>query len=145
AWAGRTLAATATVRWRKFRQNYTEFTWKTLFPDRPVPVLPITDLGTSTATFAVVSGKPPVPAALPPAAAQQWVRFNDWGIGFLIQGDTVAAADAFEHVARLQPDRVDGWRNLARTALDPSDGDPAKAIDFLKEAEKRDPGNAQTA
>ena len=145
AWAGRTLAATATLKWRKFRQNYTEFTWKTLFPDRPLPVLPITDLGTSTAKFAVVSGKPPAPAALPPAAAQQWVRFNDWGIGFLIQGDTVAAADAFEHVARLQPARVDGWRNLARTALDPSDGDPAKAIEFLKEAEQRDPGNAQTA
>ena len=47
-----------------------------------------------------------------------------------------AAAQAFEHVAELQPDRVDGWRNLARTALDPSDGDPSEAIGFLQEAEQ---------
>jgi tetratricopeptide (TPR) repeat protein len=145
AWAGRTLAATATLRWRKFTQNYVEFTWKTLFPDRPLPVLPITDLGTSTAKFPVVAGAPPAPAALPPAAGEQWVRFNDWGIGFLVQGDTVAAAHAFRVLTEIQPDRVDGWRNLARTALDPSDGDPAVAIGFLQEASKRDPGNAQTA
>jgi tetratricopeptide (TPR) repeat protein len=145
AWAGRTLAATATLRWRKFRQNYLEFTWKTLFPGKPLPVLPITDIGSSTARFPIAAGALPATAPLPKRAAEQWVRFNDWGIGFLIQGDTVGAATAFTTVSELQPDKVDGWRNLARTALDASDGDPALGIKFLQEAEKRDPGNGQTA
>jgi tetratricopeptide (TPR) repeat protein len=144
-WAGRTLAATATLKWRKFRQNYVEFTWGTLFPGRPLPVLPITDIGSSTARFPVVAGVAPKPAPLPKEAAAKWIRFNDWGIGFLIQGDTVGAAHAFGVVSELQPDRVDGWRNLARTALDPADGDPAVAVRYLQEAERRDPDNAQTA
>jgi tetratricopeptide (TPR) repeat protein len=145
SWGGRTLAATATLKWRKFRQNYVEFTWRTLFPDKPLPVLPITDLGSSTARFPVVAGSPPEVAELPKTAAEQWIRFNDWGIGFLIQGDTVGASKAFKLVSELQPGKVDGWRNLARTALDAADGDPSEAIEFLKQASDRDPGNAQTA
>jgi tetratricopeptide (TPR) repeat protein len=43
------------------------------------------------------------------------------------------------------PDRVDGWRNLARTKLGTASGDVAAAVALLQEAEKRDQGSAQTA
>jgi tetratricopeptide (TPR) repeat protein len=143
-WAGRTLEASATLKWRKFRQNYTEFTWNTLFPGKPVPVLPVTDIASGSARFPVAATPPP-PAALPPSAGDQWVRFNDWGIGLLIQGDTVGAENAFRLLTEIQPERVDGWRNLARTALDATDGDPVEACSLLEKADQLDPGNAQTS
>src|SRR5262249_20560098 len=127
-WSGRTLAAGATLKWRKFRQNYTAYTWNPLFPGKPLPVLPITDVAAGAARFPVVASAAQPLDPLPARASEQWVRFNDWGIGLLIQGDTRFADVAFKHVAELQPDRVDGWRNLARTALDAADGGPSAAV-----------------
>jgi len=134
------------LKWRKFMQHYTEFAWTNTMQGRPLPVLPITDIASGEATFPVVAG------ALPPVAdfptpkvteATNWMRWNDWGIGLLLQDDTVGAERAFGVLRERTPNRVDGWRNLARTKLD--DGDIEGAVVLLQEAEKRDPGNAQTA
>ncbi len=143
--AGRRLSVTATLRWRKFRRDYTEFAWKHAMPGRPVPNLPITDLATATVSFPVLAGgERAVPAALAPdVVRKEWVRWNDWGIGLLLQGDTRAAEIAFGALRDHDPERIDGWRNLARTKL--ADRSVSDALGLLQEAEQRDPGSAQTA
>jgi len=71
------------------------------------------------------------------------MRWNDWGIGALLQGDTVAAGEAWTRMRDAEPERIDGWRNLARTAI--RDGGHKRAHELLQKAEELDPGNAQTA
>lgn len=146
-WVGRKLAVTATLKWRKFTRAYTEFTWTNTMQGRPVPDLPVTDIAAGTATFDVVARAPTAPAAVPKEALAKdpkaWMRWNDWGIGLLLQGDTKGAAQAWTTLRDAMPDRVDGWRNLARVAL--NDGDPQTALRMLEEAEKRAPDDPQNA
>jgi tetratricopeptide (TPR) repeat protein len=142
--AGERLRVEATLRWRKFRRDYTEFVWRKTMPGRPVPELPIDDLAMHTVELPVVSGTPAAPDAVPAGTlAEQWVRWNDWGIGMLLQGDTVGAKVAWGRMGESDPERVDPWRNLARVAL--RDGNLPRGLEMLKKAESLDPGNAQTA
>jgi tetratricopeptide (TPR) repeat protein len=142
--AGKRLRVKAEVLWRKFNRNYVEFAWNRVFPGKAPPDIPIDVIASAEAEFPVVAGKAPDPAPLSPEATQKdWVRFNDWGIGLLLQGDTKNAVVAFRSVADALPDRVDGWRNLARAAID--EGDNALALELLKKAEAVAPSNAQNA
>jgi hypothetical protein len=147
--AGRKLRVRATVKWRKFTRHYTEFAWTNTMQGRPVPDLPITDIASGEAMFPVVAqGALPPLADIPAAKIAEgtaWQRWNDWGIGCLLQDDTAGAERAFGVLRDKAPDRVDGWRNLARTKLGAASGDVAGAIALLQEAEKRAPGNPQTA
>ncbi len=137
--AGTRLKVRADLRWRKFDRTYTEF----VFQGKVVPDLPITTIASSERTL-VVGSNPSKPAAASSGDAQpDWTRFNDYGIGLLLQGDTRAAAKAFEEVARLAPERPDGPRNLARTAL--ADGNLAEAKTRLEACENVAPGDPQTA
>lgn len=147
-WAGRRLTVAATLKWRKFRQNYVEFAWKATMPGRPVPDLPITDIASGSAQFDVVA--PGTPAAGAPAAdvpkerlAKEWMRWNDWGIGLLLQGDTAGAIEAFTRLRDAVPEKADPWRNTARAKL--VDGDARGAYELLIQADARDPGSPQTA
>jgi len=144
--AGKRLAVRAVVKWRKFMQHYTEYAWANTMQGRPLPVLPITDVASGEATFPVVAGPLPPVVDFPASKVTEgtnWQRWNDWGIGCMLERDTFGAERAFSVLRDKAPDRVDGWRNLARTKL--ADGDVAGAVDLLKQAETRDPGNAQTA
>jgi hypothetical protein len=144
--AGRRLGVRAVLKWRKFTRHYTEFAWTNTMQGRPIPELPITDIAAGEASFPVVSGPAPAPAGIESkkiAEGVAWQRWNDWGIGFLLQKDTTGATRAFGTLRDAMPDKVDGWRNLARTKLE--DGDVSGAVVLLQEAEKRDPANPQTA
>ena len=81
----------------------------------------------------------PAPEALP----ADWVRFNDYGIALMAEGDTRAAADAFASVERLDPERLDGALNQARTAL--AEGDLDGAYAALDRTEAIEPGNARAS
>jgi hypothetical protein len=143
-WAGRKLQVTATLKWRKFTQNYLEFSWGRAMKGRPLPELPVTDIAKGTATFEVVAAAPAEVAAVPAEKiAKDWMRWNDWGIGLLLQGDTKGAEVAFTKLRDADSKRVDGWRNLARTKLE--DGDPRAALELLQKADACDPGSAQNA
>ena len=41
-------------------------------------------------------------------------RWNDYGIGLLLQGDLKGARAAFTKVTRIEPAYADGWVNLGR-------------------------------
>ncbi len=145
--AGSRLRVEATLRWRKFRRDYTEAVWAGAMAGRPVPDLPIDDLALGVADVVVLADAADAAdarAALPSGAvAAQWVRWNDWGIGMLLQGDTRGARRAWEEMAAADPARLDAWLGLARSAL--RDGNVQRGLEMLRRAEDLYPGNAQIA
>jgi len=75
-----------------------------------------------------VGDRPAVPAS-DPADRERW---NDYGIGLLLQRDFKGAASAFERVTEIDPSYADGWVNRARAAID--EGNPPLALENLDRA-----------
>jgi tetratricopeptide (TPR) repeat protein len=103
--------------------------------------LPIITIASDKITFPVQGGPSAVskPSTLnpQPSTPPEWQRWNDYGIGLLLEGNTgaekgelVQAADAFEHVERLG--RADGPLNLAR--VDFKEGRLEEAVAALQRA-----------
>jgi Flp pilus assembly protein TadD len=53
-------------------------------------------------------------------------RWNDWGIGLLLQGDLKGAEYAFLRVTEADPDYADGWLNVARALIQEGETEAAK-------------------
>ncbi len=53
-------------------------------------------------------------------------RWNDWGIGMLLQGDLKGAEYAFKKVTEAEPDYADGWLNTARALIQEGETEAAK-------------------
>ncbi len=144
--AGKKIRLKARLRWRKFDRDYTEFAFKAN-PEgfkqfKEVPDLPITDIAGDEVELVVGSGgQPPLPETV--AQPDEWIRFNDYGISQFLQGNTRLAALAFDQVRRLQPQKPDGSRNLARIAI--QDGNIARAYEHLRDCESLAPADPQTA
>ena len=138
---GKKLTLRASLHWRKFDRAYTEFAYRAN-PEgfkafNEVPELPINEIDTDTVILPVgevVSGGLR-------AKSEDWERFNDYGIGLLLQGDTRNAAIAFDAVAQVDPKRIDGHRNLARIAV--RDGNISEAYRHLERCEEIAPGDPE--
>jgi len=155
------LKLRARLLWRKFDRGYTEFAFQnnpdgfkkfTECPDLPVTEICRSEITldvTDSAVVELVAAKPvdPVPnaggAGASPPKVPEWMRYNDYGIGLLLQGDTKGARKAFAEVARVAPQRVDGPKNLARVAL--RDGDLREAYEWLLRSEEIAPNDPLTA
>ena len=148
--AGRKLTVRARLLWRKFDRAYTEFAFNN---NRDAfkrfdkcPDLPITEICRSEVVLPVAAGSTASladDAAAESKLGKDWMRFNDYGIGLILQGDTKGAGRAFDYVARLVPERIDGPRNLARVALD--DGHLKEAYRHLLRCEELVSNDPQTA
>jgi len=57
-----------------------------------------------------------------------WERWNDYGIGLLLQGDLKGAERAFETVTKVRPDYADGWVNVARARIQEGSTEAAKPM-----------------
>jgi tetratricopeptide (TPR) repeat protein len=55
-------------------------------------------------------------------------RWNDYGIGLLLQGDLKGAERAFETVTEIDPKYADGWVNVARARVQEGNTDAAKPL-----------------
>lgn len=53
-------------------------------------------------------------------------RWNDWGIGLLLQGDLKGAEFAFRKVTEAEPGYADGWLNVARALIQEGEFEAAK-------------------
>jgi tetratricopeptide (TPR) repeat protein len=62
----------------------------------------------------------------PQVRKQDRERWNDWGIGLLLQGDLKGAEYAFKKVTEAEPEYADGWLNVARTLIQEGETDAAK-------------------
>jgi hypothetical protein len=116
------------LQYRKFDQQYMDFVTRTAKPgDNPIRgytpgtkyrnELPVTTLAVDTMTFPVEGVAAEVVNA--EVKIPVWERWNDYGIGLLLEGQTAGArgelrqaAEAFTEVERLG--RYDGPLNLAR-------------------------------
>jgi len=86
-----------------------------------IPDLPIVTLAQSDATLPL--GKMDW---TPTVRKQDRERWNDWGIGLLLQGDLKGAQYAFERVTEADPSYADGWLNVARALIQEGETDAAK-------------------
>jgi tetratricopeptide (TPR) repeat protein len=59
-------------------------------------------------------------------------RWNDWGIGLLLQGDLKGAEYAFTRVTEIDPAYADGWLNVARALI--QEGETERAKPFIERA-----------
>jgi tetratricopeptide (TPR) repeat protein len=69
-------------------------------------------------------------------------RWNDWGIGMLLQGDLKGAEYAFTKVTEAEPGYADGWLNVARALI--QEGETAAAEPFIKKSLAIDPSLGRT-
>ena len=59
-------------------------------------------------------------------------RWNDWGIGLLLQGDVKGAEYAFTKVTEADPGYADGWLNVARALI--QEGETERAKPFIQKS-----------
>ena len=64
--------------------------------------------------------------------AQDRERWNDWGIGLLLQGDLKGAEYAFHRVTEAEPSYADGWLNIGRALI--QEGETEAARPFVEKA-----------
>jgi tetratricopeptide (TPR) repeat protein len=64
-------------------------------------------------------------------------RWNDWGIGLLLQGDLKGAEYAFKKVTEAEPEYADGWLNVARALIQEGETDAAKP--YIQKALEKNP------
>ena len=107
---------------------------------KQVPQLPIVTMAQATVTLPVIEpGAPQKPSSiLHPDDALRW---NDYGIGLLLQGDLRGAEASFLRVTEARPDYADGWVNVARVRV--QEGDPTGAQEALQPAMSLDPDLAK--
>jgi tetratricopeptide (TPR) repeat protein len=90
-----------------------------------IPVLPITVLARAEAKLEI-GDRSTVTEWKPVVKAADWERWNDWGIGLLLQGDLKGAEYAFKKATEADSRNADGWLNVARTLVQEGETDAAK-------------------
>lgn len=138
----------ARLLWRKFDRHFTEFAFeqnrKAFARFDKTPDLPVTEIARAEVALRVGSAdQAEIVAQSDTIPESEWQRVNDLGIAMLLDGNTRAAAHAFERVARIVPGRIDGYRNLARTYR--SEGNLARAREMLEKCEEIKPADPLVA
>ena len=88
-----------------------------------IPTLPIETLSKAELALAV-SNEPPVWNTVAKQGTRE--RWNDWGIGLLLQGDLKGAEFAFKKATEAEPGYADAWLNVARALIQEGETDAAK-------------------
>ncbi|HWQ52067.1 MAG TPA: tetratricopeptide repeat protein [Bryobacteraceae bacterium] len=134
------VTLTARLNYRKFAWHYTQFAYEGA-PDvsgavKHVPDLPVLMLAQSA--IEVPTGET---EWKPLVRREHRERWNDWGIGLLLQGDLKGAEYAFRKVSEADPGYADGWLNVARALI--QEGETEAAAPFVERALKIDPSLAR--
>ena len=107
---------------------------------KAIPSIPITVMSEARAALTVTSAapEPPPQRVLSRDVRERW---NDYGIGLLLQGDLKAAEAAFRNVIAIDPSYADGPVNVARVQV--QEGNMLAAIPMLERALAIDSGLAR--
>ena len=99
---------------------------------KAIPNLPIVMMASAETTLKVVDIVPVASAEIAdpkvPQSGNMRERWNDYGIGLLLQGDLKAAQVAFSKVTEMEPTYLDGWVNIARCRIQEGDMQGAEAM-----------------
>ena len=109
---------------------------------KAIPDLPVTEMARAEAVLEVVPRgdvPPDVPSFVEPSVRERW---NDYGIGLLLQGDLKGAEAAFVKVTEAEAEYVDGWVNLGRVRV--QEGNVEGAEEVLRTALAMDPTLGRT-
>ncbi|HVW83985.1 MAG TPA: tetratricopeptide repeat protein [Bryobacteraceae bacterium] len=133
----------AKLNYRKFSNYFTKFAYAGVpksgsagisfdsreysFDSAPVPNIPIVTI--AKASTQVALGEP---HWAPVIRKQDRERWNDWGIGLLLQGDLKGAEYAFTRVTEADPSYADGWLNVGRALI--QEGETERARPFVEKA-----------
>ena len=109
---------------------------------KAIPDIPTTTMAEASASVRVLPKGAALPKTAPLLDASVRERWNDYGIGLLLQGDLKGAEAAFLGVTRMEPGYADGWVNVGRARL--TEGNLAGAEEALRKALQVDPGLAKT-
>jgi tetratricopeptide (TPR) repeat protein len=90
-----------------------------------IPDLPIVTIAQATTQLKLGDSKSQ-PEWKPLVAKEYRERWNDWGIGLLLQGDLKGAEYAFQRVTEAEPEYADGWANVARALIQEGETEAAK-------------------
>jgi len=127
----------AKLNYRKFAHSYNEFSYE----KRPDVSGPVKDRGPVIPIVTMATAKAEVGAGAtnwkPAVTKKDRERWNDWGIGLLLQGDLKGAEYAFQRVTEAEPEYADGWLNVARALI--QEGETEKAKGYLAKAMERNP------
>jgi tetratricopeptide (TPR) repeat protein len=97
-----------------------------------IPNLPIVVMAENAVDLSVLPASAPQPAPNVALNADDWTRWNDYGIGLFLQGDLSGAAFAFGRITQMSPANFDGWTNVGRVRL--QEGNLAAARQVLEKA-----------
>jgi Flp pilus assembly protein TadD len=142
----------AKLNYRKFSNYFTKFAFAGVpksgnagisfdsreysFDSAPVPDIPIVTI--AEATTRIRLGEP---HWAPVVRKQDRERWNDWGIGLLLQGDLKGAEYAFNRVTEADPAYADGWLNIGRALI--QEGETERARPYVERALRLQPGLAR--
>jgi tetratricopeptide (TPR) repeat protein len=119
----------AKLNYRKFAHSYNEFAYE----QRPNVSGPVKDRLPNIPIVTMAEAKAEVGAGTtrwsPVVAKKDRERWNDWGIGLLLQGDLKGAEYAFTRVTEADSAYADGYLNIARALI--QEGETEKAKGFL--------------
>jgi Tfp pilus assembly protein PilF len=104
---------------------------------KAIPDIPTTVMAEAAAALNVVdsqAGRKGIKPLMDPSVRERW---NDYGIGLLLQGDLKGAEAAFMNVVAMDPGYADGPVNVARARL--QEGEVEAAIPMLEAALKLSP------
>ncbi len=110
--------------------------------EEKIPDLPIEIVAENQVTLDVAGHNTSEPAPKLDLQAKDWQRWNDYGIGLLLQGDLKGAQAAFQKVTEIAPDNPEGWVNIGRAAVQEGDMDVARTV--LQKALSVNPNLAKT-
>src|SRR5258708_5183354 len=96
--------------------------------EEKIPDVPIVTVAEDEITLPVVARNAPAAPPKTVTPKEEWQRWNDYGIGLLLQGDLKAAAAAFQKVTEADPGNPDGWVNIGRAAVQEGDMDRARTV-----------------
>jgi Flp pilus assembly protein TadD len=85
--------------------------------EKGIPALPIAVMATDSVDLNVLAETSAEPEAKVVLNRDDWMRWNDYGIGLFLQGDLTGASGAFAKLTQIVPDNPDGWVNLGRVRV----------------------------
>ncbi|MEW5975619.1 MAG: tetratricopeptide repeat protein [Acidobacteriota bacterium] len=109
---------------------------------REIPNVPIVTMAEDRKELRVVAKNAARPTTSSKHDETDLLRWNDYGIGLLLQGDLKAAEAAFMKVTEIDPRYADGWVNVGRARI--QEGNTAGAQEVLKKALEVDPELAKS-
>jgi Flp pilus assembly protein TadD len=109
---------------------------------KQIPDIPITVMSYQETSLRVLPRSAPLPDTKPYLDRSVRERWNDYGIGLLLQGDIKGAEATFLKVTQMEPEYADGWVNVARARIQEGNMDAAEEV--LRKALEVNPTLAKT-